>query len=136
MDVRFDTILIQVFNLCYLTLGSIFLTVLNVCVFRHRGNFSNCQQCFSYKNFRLKLGKFQILMVSSEISGLYQKESILFWILKTILKSLRLGKRSPLITPLCLKRDQIKNNGAPLIVKPSDRESGRHPSLLAKRRLA
>ena len=53
---------------------------------------------------------------------------------KTILKSLRLGKRSPLITPSCLKRDQITNNGAPLFVKPSDRESGRHPSLLTKRR--
>ena len=51
-----------------------------------------------------------------------------------ILKSIRLGKRSPLITPSCLKRDQIKNNGAPLCVKPSDRESGCHPSLLAKRR--
>ena len=34
-----------------------------------------------------------------------------------ILKSLRLGKRSPLITPSCLKREQIKNN-APLFVKP------------------
>ena len=36
---------------------------------------------------------------------------------------IRLGKRSPLIIPLCLKRDQIKHNGAPLFVKPSDRLS-------------
>ena len=30
-----------------------------------------------------------------------------------ILKSLRLGKRSPLITPSCLKRDQIKRKRHP-----------------------
>ena len=33
-----------------------------------------------------------------------------------ILKSLRLGKRSPLITPTCLKRDQIKKKCTPLPV--------------------
>ena len=50
---NFNTILIQVFNLCYSNLRSISLIVGKLCAFRHRSNFSNFKHLY-YITFNWK----------------------------------------------------------------------------------
>ena len=78
----FNTIFIQLFNLCYQNLEFMSLLVWKLWEFPQGSNFVNFQQFFHH-NFRLKW-KFSFLMVSSEISSTDLLEYILFQIFKNI----------------------------------------------------